>query len=184
MVVGAGFDWGYELYCAEWAEAFQLTFPIIDDSANTLVNTLGIPTIPFNIIIDQNRVVQYASYGFNATLIANKIDSLLTALELLATSPVDTEPRSLQPAAVFLASPYPNPFNPVTTISYSLPEAAVARLEVVDLSGRTVATLMKGWQESGSHQIIWEARNLASGAYIIRLISDGASSSRIVILSK
>ena len=183
-MVGAGFDWGWPLNCTEWAEAYQLTFPIIDDASYTMVNTLGIPTVPFNIIIDQNRVVQYAIDRFNATLIANKLDSLLTALELLAISPVDSEPRSLQPAAVFLASPYPNPFNPVTTISYSIPEAAIARLEVVDLSGRTVATLMNGWQESGSHQIIWEARNMASGAYIIRLISDGASSSRIVILSK
>lgn len=64
---------------------------------------------------------------------------------------------------------YPNPFNPVTTINYQLPLTSKVRLEVFDVLGRKVATLIDGEVQAGFHSVRFDARNLASGMYIYRL---------------
>ena len=64
---------------------------------------------------------------------------------------------------------YPNPFNPVTNINFTLPETGNVTLEVYDLIGRSVAVLVSGIKEAGSHNIRFDGSNLASGMYIYRL---------------
>ncbi|MEX0680955.1 MAG: CHRD domain-containing protein [Balneolales bacterium] len=64
---------------------------------------------------------------------------------------------------------YPNPFNPVTVIRYDLPEPNEVRLEVFDLLGRPIATLVHGRQQAGTHQAVWDGSGQASGIYIYRL---------------
>lgn len=66
---------------------------------------------------------------------------------------------------------YPNPFNPTTTIQFELPLQSDVRLEVYDITGRRVATLIDETLQAGSHERIWDASNLASGVYIARLIT-------------
>ncbi|NBB84718.1 MAG: hypothetical protein GVY12_00650, partial [Bacteroidetes bacterium] len=57
------------------------------------------------------------------------------------------------PTEVALAGNYPNPFNPVTTIAYELPEARTVRLVVYDVLGRRVATLVEDRQDAGRHEV-------------------------------
>jgi cytochrome c peroxidase len=64
----------------------------------------------------------------------------------------------------------PNPFNPSTTISYYLPEAGNVRLQVFDVSGRNVATLVDGWQNAGDHRVDFVAPRLSSGTYFVRFV--------------
>jgi hypothetical protein len=65
---------------------------------------------------------------------------------------------------------YPNPFNPTTVISYQLPVNSEVRLEVFDMLGRRVATLISHERKSaGNHQVTFDASNLSSGVYIYRL---------------
>jgi len=73
------------------------------------------------------------------------------------------------PTEVALQQNYPNPFNPATTINYQVPEQSRVRLEVFDMLGRKVATLLNERVEAGYHQVRFDARNLASGMYIYRL---------------
>lgn len=75
---------------------------------------------------------------------------------------------------------YPNPFNPVTTISYSLPEAMQVSVEVYDVIGRRVAELVNSRQTSGTHNVVWDARSIASGTYIYRITGNGESGSRVL----
>jgi len=64
---------------------------------------------------------------------------------------------------------FPNPFNPNTTIRFSLPRATSVSLKVYDVLGRDVATLVSGHLEAGVHQLSWNADAAASGVYFYRL---------------
>jgi hypothetical protein len=63
----------------------------------------------------------------------------------------------------------PNPFNPSTKLNYYLPEDAVIRIEVFNITGQKVATLQDGLMNAGEHQVTFSANNLSSGIYIVSL---------------
>jgi hypothetical protein len=67
---------------------------------------------------------------------------------------------------------FPNPFNPTTTIYYDLPHDSRVSIKVYDIIGREVRSLVNGVEEAGSHDIRFDGRNLASGAYVYRLQAD------------
>ncbi|MFV1883667.1 MAG: T9SS type A sorting domain-containing protein [Balneola sp.] len=79
---------------------------------------------------------------------------------------------------------YPNPFNPSTTISYSLDNTANVSLEVFDLMGRKVSTLVQGQQTAGEQTINFDASALASGIYIYRLVVGGQVLTKKMVLLK
>lgn len=70
-----------------------------------------------------------------------------------------------------LAPAYPNPFNPGTNIKYTLERSGEVSIRVYDILGKEVATLMDGPQLAGSHTLRFEARNLSSGIYFVRMVS-------------
>jgi flagellar hook assembly protein FlgD len=79
-----------------------------------------------------------------------------------------------KPDAFLLHQNYPNPFNPGTQITFALPRAGVVTLQVYDLQGREVKTLVNQRRAAGTHTVRWdgtdEAGNpVASGVYLYRL---------------
>ena len=66
---------------------------------------------------------------------------------------------------------YPNPFNPVTKLEFDLYEEGKVKLTIYDIQGREIAKLVDGWYSAGSHQITFDASQLASGLYFARLIA-------------
>jgi hypothetical protein len=73
------------------------------------------------------------------------------------------------PVRIRLDQNYPNPFNSSTLIRFTLPTNNVIRLDVFDILGRRVATLVDGLRESGTYEIPFNAANLSSGIYLYRL---------------
>jgi hypothetical protein len=73
------------------------------------------------------------------------------------------------PETYVLAQNYPNPFNPQTTIPFAVPEAGPVRLDIVDLLGRRVATLVEGTRPAGRYTVVWDAGATPSGVYLYRL---------------
>ncbi|MDR9416895.1 MAG: endonuclease/exonuclease/phosphatase family protein [Gracilimonas sp.] len=73
------------------------------------------------------------------------------------------------PSDIKLHQNFPNPFNPTTTIRYSLPNRGMVTLEVFGMTGRKIANLVQEVQPAGEHAVTWEAGNEASGLYFIRL---------------
>jgi hypothetical protein len=63
----------------------------------------------------------------------------------------------------------PNPFNPVTEISFALPEAANVTIEVFNIRGQKVETLINDYRDAGIHTVTWNGSNVASGVYFYRL---------------
>jgi len=88
------------------------------------------------------------------------------------------------PAEYALHSAYPNPFNPTTTISYSLPEAGKVALIVYDLQGRIVAELVNGFEDVGIHEAVFDGTGLASGVYIYSLHAGDFSANGKMIMMK
>lgn len=88
------------------------------------------------------------------------------------------------PGEFALNQNYPNPFNPATNISYELPVDEHVRLDVYDVVGRRVATLVNQNQNSGRHQVTFDASGLASGMYIYRLQTESFTATQKMILLK
>lgn len=82
---------------------------------------------------------------------------------------------------------YPNPFNPSTTVAFSVPTVQPVRVAVVDVLGRRVRTLVDGMREGGSYRVVWDGRDdagraVAAGVYLVRLTAGGQGATRKVVL--
>ncbi|MDD4309129.1 MAG: T9SS type A sorting domain-containing protein [Candidatus Cloacimonetes bacterium] len=96
---------------------------------------------------------------------------------------------SVVPPVFALNQNYPNPFNPTTTISYQLPASGIVELEVYNLKGQLVKTLVKTNQRAGSYSVVWNGTdanncNVASGVYFYRLSNPARTSSKRMLLMK
>ena len=79
---------------------------------------------------------------------------------------------------------YPNPFNPVTNVVYTLPERAIAELRMYDVLGREVREIFSGEAEAGTHTQVIDGNSLSSGVYFIRFTSKNYADTKKVLLLK
>jgi photosystem II stability/assembly factor-like uncharacterized protein len=79
---------------------------------------------------------------------------------------------------------YPNPFNPMTTISFSLPSRSIVSLQVFDMIGREVATIVSEEIPAGNYTKQWNAGNMSSGIYFYRLQAGPYTDTKILLLLK
>ncbi len=89
-------------------------------------------------------------------------------------------------ASLLLHGAFPNPFNPVTTIAFSVPERQSVNLSIYDVQGKRVATLVDGIVDAGRHEIVWDAkgekgREVASGLYFCRLTAGDVRATKKII---
>ena len=88
------------------------------------------------------------------------------------------------PENYVLSSNYPNPFNPETTIHYSIPTSGQVKLEIFDLTGRKVRTLVNATQSPGEYDVVFDASELPSGIYLYRLETESYQNTRKMTLLK
>ncbi|MEJ2196875.1 MAG: T9SS type A sorting domain-containing protein, partial [Ignavibacteriaceae bacterium] len=121
--------------------------------------------------------------GFTSTFNASHTRNLIAISEY----PLEVE-NMVKPITYNLLQNYPNPFNPNTTIKYSIPEEGVVSLDVYDLLGSKVASLVNEHQAAGNYSVQFDASSTAgglpSGIYIYRLTSGQFTSSKKLILLK
>ncbi len=92
--------------------------------------------------------------------------------------------EALLPNKYSLVNIYPNPFNPVTTIKYGLPDYVPVKIAVYDIWGRQVAILINNYESPGFHSLSWDASSYPSGLYFIRINSYTFTETRKVLLIK
>ncbi len=108
----------------------------------------------------------------------------------LLTLDVQTDSsRSLLPTSYSLGQNYPNPFNPTTEINFSIPTLSRTQLDIYDALGRKVARLLDKTLPRGNYRVNWngrdsQGRQLSSGVYFYRLVSEHATLSKKMILLK
>jgi len=98
-------------------------------------------------------------------------------------APIGDEQVTLPNKIEFHAA-YPNPFNPSTSLNFSLPQVSEVSLKLFDITGRYVATLANGKYNAGSHSVNWNAKSFASGTYFARLQTGGYSHTQKLHLIK
>ena len=97
---------------------------------------------------------------------------------------VAVENEEFIPEKYSLLQNHPNPFNPVTNISYSIPRSGEVSLKIYNLLGEEVASLVDGHQPTGEYQTEWDASNISSGIYFYRLQAGDFVKTRKMVLLK
>jgi len=146
----------------------ELAAPLLEDSVSVMIYSWNV----------------YASDPWDSTASSNGPRSLTIDVSgLLALDGIGL------PEVFALHNNYPNPFNPVTNITYDIPEVAQVTLEIYNVSGQKVRTLAQGQHEPGRYRIQWNATNdygnpLSSGMYIYRIRAGDFVSVKKLILMK
>lgn len=94
------------------------------------------------------------------------------------------EDNNNRPVNFSLNQNYPNPFNVNTVISFSLKEAGPVSIDVFDITGAKVTTLVDGTMNAGNHEVLWNASDVASGVYYYKLTANNVSETKQAVLIK
>jgi hypothetical protein len=97
---------------------------------------------------------------------------------------VTAERKVEKPREFALAQNYPNPFNPTTEIQFTIVNRQLATVNVYDVLGREVATLVNEVKEPGSYTVHWDASSVGSGVYFYRLRAGSFVQTRRMMLVK
>lgn len=159
------------------------------------------PSSPHEVAAFYDQIVQYVEVEDNrleAKILLERMkeaypeDDLTTAARILLGEQVIwniEKQKSLQSAQeetseFRLHGAFPNPFNPVTTLSFELPDAGHVSLQIYDLLGREIARLLHGELTEGFHSVLWDASNQSSGIFLARMQANGKSAVLRLILLK
>jgi len=140
----------------------------------------------FRINGEWNGLEEFPNGGANRTFTVGSSDTTLFHLygDLVA---VDDNPEF--PTDMNLLQNYPNPFNPETNISFQVPNSGQVSLDIYNIKGQKVKTLVNDKLNAGRHTIVWNGRDdsnkqVASGIYLYKLRSGKYSSTKKMILMK
>ncbi|MCK5571375.1 MAG: T9SS type A sorting domain-containing protein, partial [Bacteroidetes bacterium] len=109
-------------------------------------------------------------------------------IDYLLTDPLQPSPPPM-PKSFHLSQNYPNPFNQGTTISFNLDKPSHVELEIFNILGQKVRSLVDGYRNAGPHSEVWDGRDrvgqaVASGIYLYRLEVNGKAFTRKMMLVK
>ena len=149
--------------------------PVSDMDANYYyVNmTIQKDTIPGSFVQGATNGPSLAQQMFTRITISR--DSIITG---------STNSSGEIPVNFNLYQNYPNPFNPVTNIKFDLPKNGFVTLKVFDILGREMTTLVNETLSAGSYESEWDALSYPSGVYFYRLVTDGFSEVKKMLLIK
>lgn len=88
------------------------------------------------------------------------------------------------PKEFILSQNFPNPFNASTTIEYDLPKQSDVSIDIFDILGRKMLTLLSGRQSAGSHRVVWNAADVPSGIYFYKIHAGELAQTRKMLLLK
>jgi len=90
----------------------------------------------------------------------------------------------MKPSGYMLAQNFPNPFNPSTTIAFSLPKLSFVTINIYSANGRLVKTLVEEKMDAGRHSVVFDAANFASGMYVYSITADKFKYNRKMLFVK
>jgi N-acetylmuramoyl-L-alanine amidase len=136
-----------------------------------------------------NQTVRFSKQGYRDTTVTVAVsDTFFTFLDVSLSRVVTTaeeSPRAV-PLQFSLEQNFPNPFNPSTVISFTIPQRGRVRLDVLNLLGEPVVTLIDEEREAGTHRVTWDGTNqdgktVPSGVYFYKLHHNSFTATRRMI---
>lgn len=124
-----------------------------------------------------------ADYPQLSNVVPSQINHFMTVHMGVATS--NTGNNNTNPIHEFrLTDAFPNPFNPSTTISFTIPKNSDVKLCIYNIAGQHIADIIDGNLTEGQHQAVWNAANCPSGIYFVNLRSDNYQAVQKIVLLK
>lgn len=163
-----------------------------DNEWKSFVMPLPITSIP---VISSIRFYAWSSVSSQSNIVPGilSVDDVQISFGITSATSTGVE-NGKMPQAFELSNAYPNPFNPVTTIKYTVsgvgskraPNPLHVSLKVYDTMGREIETLVNEFKQPGKHETMFPLRdyNLPSGVYFYRLITGGFSETKKMVLLK
>ena len=176
---------GGQMLCFKWEDVNASNLLLIDSRGNVLV-------------FDSGTLTQIESGNLPGPYVASvKTDfeddgnqELLTLtrgrLICYSISPLDAPPVGIvaQPATFIFAEPYPNPFNSQTTLDYRISQSGNVSICLYNLQGQQIAELVNSSHPTGQYSATFHAGDLASGVYVVRMMAEGETEARKVVLMR
>ncbi len=122
-------------------------------------------------------------FALDLTLSSGEDRIFILTAALKDNEPVTSDDRQL-PQAFGILDVRPNPFNPATTIRYSLDTPGQMKIDVYNIYGQHVATIADSWQQAGQHSAVWDASGNSSGIYLVRLSANGRHDTQKITFMK
>jgi len=170
----------------------ESSYPSIHNEVITINGKYGQPSEYYTII--NNRINMVGSQSFNRDIShtfffpeRNKMVQLATSgvwiYDIEYTTVSDSD-EVIKPLETYLIGNYPNPFNPETTISYVLAKEGIVSIEVYNIKGQKVKTLVEGLRAAGRHNVVWNGNDVSSGVYFYKMASEGYVGVKKMVLVK
>ena len=177
-----GLDWYYNSNTENvrnYQQFTGITYPLCIDAAAEQATYQAYEASDVSIVIDQSGIVRYRGPGVQTGQITSMIDNLLVT---------SVAGENSSPENPHLYQNYPNPFNPVTNIIFEIKESQKVILQIYNIEGRLIKTLIENQLFAGRHELSWNGLNsqglsVASGVYYYVLrAGDYQSAKRMVLM--
>ena len=168
-------------------DADKYTVEIIGESQNPLIVVSNLTTA----YLDSSNVVASGSYPRNSAALVGATYSLsnhikyynLSNFHFSTLTNVEYDDSIIHPNEIKLYENYPNPFNPITKIEFSIPKSEYVSLKIFDVLGNEIKTLIDEKREAGNHSVYFNAVNLSSGIYFYKLdVNNSIITKKMVLL--
>ena len=197
VVISGAFDNAYgliadltfsEISYSFWnSEVSDIADGFRDEIFSEITNCLGMATAEMKL---SNT---FTSYGWDFdniwTIDADKNDGYPILRFMPDPIVSDTDIVSTMPAVARLNSNYPNPFNPTTTISFEMVQGGAVTIDIYNVKGQKVRSLVDGVYSAGSHSVVWNGQsdngqNVGSGVYFYQMTSGDYTAVKRMVLMK
>ncbi|UCF65783.1 MAG: T9SS type A sorting domain-containing protein [bacterium] len=185
VILTSGDDFAVYLYFSHGGQAFDRTsdVPVLLGAAyRVTVESIANPGESF--YFNGTDWIDLYTYQFPVSLWNGTANFCIKALTTDRSATGLQPLQGLKPDGYSLEQNFPNPFNPVTTIEFTLPATAQVSISVYDISGQEILRLIDDRFSAGKHTCKWDASPLPSGIYIYRLMTEGFMETRRALLIK
>ena len=177
----------YQIQSGDWVLAYNKNKLVGSRQwfgAYTDVPTMGYDNTSSTLgMCEVSDIPSFKIYSISTGILYDLPNHSIPAWSDLSTHLIETIDTSI-PEKFNMAPAYPNPFNPLTHIEYSIPTSSMVEIAIYDLVGRKLEELVDENKDPGYYHVEWDASFVSSGVYFVRMKTNENSFSQKIVLIK